>query len=217
MERRKVKPPGRLKIDEDRGILEAFKGLGIDIHGGLMRVDGNPERFVTLLRKFAINQAGTVAAIETALASGKKQGALDRLHALKGVSANLGARHLQHAADNLATAIKGNQPALGDAMDTLSRTMDRLFATIAATAPARGTGAPVDPAEDPPPGNVPALARRLKRLLNESDTRSAEVLAQLKAMVMEPGLKQRLQALDKPLSNYDFDQALEMLNGIPDV
>ncbi|MCP4116275.1 MAG: Hpt domain-containing protein [Desulfobacteraceae bacterium] len=217
MEGGKERQPGSLKIDTDGESLETFKALGIDIQEGLRRVGGNRGRFVNLLRKFAVNQAATVSAIKTALASGERQEALDHLHTLKGVSANLGARDLEQAAGDLETAIKWNKTALGDSLVALSRTMDRLFAATAALAPARETGRSADPAQSSGPGNVPALARQLKRLLNESDTRSAEILEQLKGMVMEPVLKQRLQALDKPLANYDFEQALAVLDGIPDV
>ncbi len=190
---------------------------GIDIHDGLMRVGNNPRLFVNLLRKFSINQADTLSAIKTALESGRKQRALDHIHALKGVSGNLGARRLRQAAKAVEIVIKRNQKEWRGAMKTLSSAMEELFATIASLPPPQESSLSVAPAKDPKPKDISALAHELKRLLTESDTRSAETLEQLKAIVIEPVLTQRLQALDKPLENYDFEQALEVLNGIPGI
>ncbi|MBI9087879.1 MAG: Hpt domain-containing protein [Desulfobacterium sp.] len=227
----KKKQPGSLSIDKDRTRPEAFDGLvalppapllpsvlpGIDINEGLMRVDNNPRRFVSLLRKFAINQADTVSAIETALVSGKKQHALDHIHALKGVSGNLGARGLRQAAKAVETAIKQDKKKWMNAVKTLSSAMERLIATIASLPPAQAAGPSVAPAKAPQPEEIAALVHELKRLLAESDTQSGEILQQLQTIVIEPVLTRRLQALDKSLENYDFEQTLELLNGIPGV
>lgn len=224
----KGKQPENLSINKDKKRPETFNGLvalppaplvpsvlpGIDLNEGLMRVNNNPQRFVTLLRKFAINQADTVSAIETALDSGKEQRALDHIHALKGVSGNLGARGLRQAAKAVETAVKRDKTAWRNAVKTLSSAMERLFVTIASLPPPQGAGPSVAPTKAPQPEEVSALVHELKRLLAESDTQSGEILQQLKAVVIEPALTRRLQALDKSLENYDFEQTLEMLNGI---
>ena len=79
---------------------------GIDVRAGLKRTGGNLRRYEILLRKFAEQQSGTVAAMRSALSAGDAATAERAAHSLKGAAGTLGANALAEAAAKAETAIK---------------------------------------------------------------------------------------------------------------
>ena len=77
----------------------------MDVTGALYRLNGNVKLYLQLLEKFILNQAGTAAAIETALESALVSGdrsLAERLaHTTKGVAGNIGANGIQKVAEEL--------------------------------------------------------------------------------------------------------------------
>ena len=57
---------------------------GVDVTGALYRLTGNARLYLQLLRKFMENQAGTAAALESALGSGDRSLAERLAHTTKG-------------------------------------------------------------------------------------------------------------------------------------
>ena len=87
---------------------------GIDSSRAERHFDGDPEFFLTLLGRFAIDLEGEVAGIEASLDQGDAQAARGRLHKLKGMAGNLGATELETATRQLEMAIKGGEADLGE-------------------------------------------------------------------------------------------------------
>ncbi len=106
-------------MDPDAG---AFKIGGIDTSLGLKTTGGKRERYESLLRKFAGQQAGAAEAIWGALAVGDASAAEREAHSLKGVASTLGATALAEYAANVETAIKTGE-SVDEALESLSHSL----------------------------------------------------------------------------------------------
>ena len=90
---------------------EVFPELpGIDVAGGLVRVNGNKALFKKLLSSFYQNNKGARQEIESALKAGDLKLAERLVHTVKGVAATIGADVLAKASQPLETALhEGNK------------------------------------------------------------------------------------------------------------
>ncbi len=82
---------------------------GIDVRAGLKRTGGNRQRYETLLRKFAEQQAETVEAMRAALSIGDAATAERAAHSLKGAAGTLGAVSLAEAAASAESAVQDRE------------------------------------------------------------------------------------------------------------
>jgi two-component system, sensor histidine kinase and response regulator len=79
--------------------------VGIDTSIGLKNTGGKPERYESLLRKFAEKQVGTAEAIRGALSVGDASKAGREAHSLKGAASTLGVTALAKYAADVEIAI----------------------------------------------------------------------------------------------------------------
>jgi two-component system sensor histidine kinase/response regulator len=185
---------------------------GIDVRAGLKRTGGNRKRYETLLRKFAEQQAETVASIRAALAAGDAATAERAAHSLKGAAATLGASALSEAAARAEAAIR-NGRGLEETVQFLSLTLDGVLAhlwsalpeDIAGNGGARSTG---------DPSSVMEPLRRLKRLLEADDGEAADFIVDAKSRLAGVLTPAEIKALTDRVGNFDFDAALKCLSGI---
>ena len=110
------------------------KIAGIDTSSGLKRIGGKRDRYESLLRKFAVKQAGTVETIRTALSAGDASAAEREAHSLKGAAGTLGAATLAERATELETAIKTGH-GIDGAIESLSHSLNAVVAAIRAALP----------------------------------------------------------------------------------
>jgi PAS domain S-box-containing protein len=181
----------------------------IDVHSGLRRTGGNRARYVTLLRKFAEQQADTVATIQAALSGGDAATAERAAHSLKGAAATLGANALSEAAARAETAIKGNE-GVDEAVSLLALAAASL-ADLRSALPedrAGNGGAPGDPA------SVQEPLIRLKRLLEADDGEAADFILDAKPRLSGVLTPAEIKTLADRVGNFDFDAALKCLSGI---
>jgi two-component system sensor histidine kinase/response regulator len=184
----------------------------IDVHSGLRRTGGNRARYVTLLRKFAEQQADIVATIQAALFGGDAATAERAAHSLKGAAATLGANALSEAAARAETAIKSGEE-VDEAVRPLSLALAATLADLRSALPedgaANGAGrAPGDPA------NVQEPLIRLKRLLETDDGEAADFILDAKPRLSGVLTPAEIKTLADRVGNFDFDAALKCLSGI---
>ena len=98
---------------------DALKDAGIDTAFGLKAIGGKRERYESLLRKFAVRQAGSAEAIRSALLVGDNSTAEREAHSLKGVAGTLGATALAEQAAKVETAIHSGQ-SVDEALESLA-------------------------------------------------------------------------------------------------
>ena len=76
---------------------------------GLLNVGDRIASYTRLLRKYVSTHAGDMATMRRQLAAAETEEALRLAHSLKGVSATLGVRGIQAAAETLEAAIRAGQ------------------------------------------------------------------------------------------------------------
>jgi two-component system sensor histidine kinase/response regulator len=89
--------------------LERFDLEGFDLPGALRRVAGNSALYRQLLQSLVHTQADAAERLQAALQSENLKEAAQILHALKGISANLGATALADATTELEAALQQPQ------------------------------------------------------------------------------------------------------------
>jgi signal transduction histidine kinase/CheY-like chemotaxis protein len=189
---------------------------GLDTALGLKRVLGKVPRYIAMLERYVAGQAGTMAALNAALAAGDRDTAIRLAHTTKGVSGNIGAVVVQEQAGQLEQALKIGESfeAAQQRLKALQRCLDPLVAAIAAqlhsqssTATASiGSGAvAVDEAE------LVEVTQRLRQLLSEMDAEAGDWL-QRHLAVLKTAYPDRLPALLEAVQNFDFDLAVERLD-----
>ena len=114
MRRRPNKLPGGVSV---------MGNLLFDFDAAMVRLDGNRELFVELIRFFDEDAPELIERIRTGLGTQDAVGVERAAHTLKGLAANFGARQAVEAAETLEIAARGG--SLDDARDALPRLEDQ--------------------------------------------------------------------------------------------
>ena len=185
---------------------------GIDVRSGLKRTGGNRRRYETLLRKFAEQQAGTIASMHAALSKGDAATAERAAHSLKGAAGTLGANPLSEAAAQAETAIKSGRGE-EDAVRSLSHALAAVLADLRAALPedTGGNGAGRSPADR---ASVQEPLARLKQLLEADDGEAADFIVDAKPRLAGVLTPAEIKTLADRVGNFDFEAALKCLSGI---
>jgi len=187
---------------------------GIDTRSALKRINGNRQKYESLLRRFADSQAGAVGEIRAALKAHDFATAQRTAHSLKGAAANLGATALADAAGCAEVAIK-TQSEIEPVLVGMERT---LFATMAAV---RETLPSAERVESTVGGNgspfsVVQPLSRLKKLLEEDDSEAAEFIVESQERFSTVLSRTEIETLTRMVSDFDYEGALRAVSGIAD-
>lgn len=187
-----------------------------DVKNGLVRVGGNKKLYISLLEKFYHNNLDAAEKIKAAAAAGDTELSVRLAHTVKGVAGNLGAMTLHQTAALVEAGLKqGNlQPedrVFAEFDKNLRNTLNEIRLWLSSrqkpeTSP--DDNAPLDEAR------LNSLLLKLKSLLEESDFECGKTMDEILAL---PGLGTRkpdLLALETLIKNYEFDEAVEMVNGL---
>ena len=190
-------------------ILTEFAGL--DTQRGLAVVRGNALTYVALLRRFIADHGEDAQYLRDELVAGRVDTAQQRLHALKGVAATLGAVGLQAAAVAMESALRAGDtettlPALLDTLQAEQCALNELLARLPAAPDQRG--APVDD-----PGQARAVLEQMEALLARHDTAACE-LFDAHASLLRRTLGAEGVQLERYLANYDYPDALAIVRGL---
>ena len=185
---------------------------GIDVRAGLKRTGGNRQRYETLLRKFAEQQAPAIAAMKDALSAGDAATAERVAHSLKGAAGTLGASSLSEAAARAETAIKSGR-GVDDAIRFLSLALDAVLADLRAALPGEtaGNGAGAGSGD---PATVKEPLARLKQLLETDDGEAADFIVDTRPLLAGVLTPAEIKTLGDRVGNFDFEAALKCLSGI---
>ncbi len=185
---------------------------GVNVAEGIRRVGGNATLYRKIIGKFRASQAAAVNEIRAAEQAGDRELATRTAHTLKGVAGNLGAEALFKAAQAAETALKaGDTSNLEALLSGIAAELDPLLQAIdaaqaQATPEATGDGtAAVDSAV------VEPLLQKLEALLRDDDTAAVECLDEIKPHLAGTPHLAHLTAIEKAVSAYDFEAALDTL------
>jgi two-component system sensor histidine kinase/response regulator len=191
-------------------VLPAVEGL--DTAEGLLRVAGNKNLYLKLLRQFVASEHDAPSRIRERLASKDHATAERMAHTVKGVAGNLGAKAVQSAAADLERAVKEGAPA--DALcDRLSSVLSPLIAELRAAQqepPSMQAQPTLKAAVDP--AMIRETVMRMTRYLSEFDPAAADCLAsdlpEFQALFDAATLAQ----FEQHIANYAFTEAQALLD-----
>jgi two-component system sensor histidine kinase/response regulator len=180
---------------------------GLDVLTGLRLVRGKKDFYLSMLRKFAAVQGGTVAAIRADLQSGLAAEAQRRAHNLKSLSASIGMGPVSHLAAEVEVQLRSGmdavavQPAL-EALDAvLQAFLKELAQQLALVA------SPAGGAEGPAPELVRAACKALAALLADDNLQAVECLAE-HANLLQQALGSHYAPLAEAVRLFNCEEAL---------
>ncbi|RSZ60077.1 PAS domain-containing protein [Massilia atriviolacea] len=160
---------------------------GIDLASTLPRFGGHLDNFVTLFKRFESSQGGTLDEVRTLLRGEQRQEAIQLVHRLRGVAANLGASELAALAFDFEQALRSAGSAeLTVRLGALDKALQAVFETARALPAPAAAGVQTE-AHNPAQRDA-ALAELLALLQNNN----------LKAMAAFDALRPMLDAALPP-------------------
>ena len=182
---------------------------GFDLSAALDQVRGNRALLARLLLQFGEQFSATAGDLQELIRTGRKQEAAELVHQIKGAAANLRAVEVAKAADYLETELTENLPL--DSHTTFNRALAAALESLS-----RISGAPSPPSTAKECGRcekerISVLSAKLRELLDESEFVPHEMLAELDGVETCPAMHDELRVLERHVSNFEYPQALRML------
>ncbi|WP_169307096.1 response regulator [Ferrimonas sediminicola] len=171
---------------------------------------GNQGLIDKLLRHFAADHLAFAESFALRLKSGHQE-ATRLAHTLKGVAGNLGAGEVQRAAEQLESGCDERKSdaellALAEAVEArLQPVRQAIIAYLGPESRAASTMKECDPR-----ARLKQL-ETLRQLLLDDDTEAVDLLDELLAQAREPGIRRRLGKIAQAVEQFDFPQALSLL------
>ncbi|MEO5370485.1 MAG: response regulator [Magnetococcus sp. DMHC-1] len=205
-------------ISQDESSAELPDVPGVDLSAGLERMGHNLPVYLRLLIRFRDDYANTGSRLQSALEQGDSAAVRQLAHTLKGVAGNIGANDLHQAATDLEAAFKQNdiQKQIR-AREHFDQTMATLLQALAVVqpvsepltkAPPETSRATVDPTR------ILTLLTELATLLLRNSFETSTVRNSLRQYLQETPASPLFLELEKHLSRYDFEGAMQKLDQI---
>jgi len=192
--------------------------ITIDVEDGLRRVGGNKKLFFSLLEKFHSKNQNVVNEIKEAVRENDQEKAVRLAHTVKGVAGNLGAIKLNKAAAFVEAELK---KSMSGNMDELLREFgNELILVLNEINMWLGSRQqPQDTSIDSGEGELDMQSftnqmLELKALVENSDFGSGKKLEEIMHMPGTARYKEELGEISKMIGDYEFDDALEILEKI---
>jgi two-component system sensor histidine kinase/response regulator len=185
---------------------------GLDTADGLLRVAGNKNLYLKLLRQFVASEHDAPARIRERLASHDRAAAERMAHTVKGVAGNLGAKAVQSAAADLEHAVNKGKPA--EALcDQLANVLSPLIAELrAALVEPPVVTASTDGGETVDPAMLRETVLRMTRYLGEFDPAAADCLVSERSRFQALFDAATLALFEQHITNYAFAEAQALLD-----
>ena len=187
----------------------------IDTRTGIKRVAGNKNLYSRILRRFRDENKNLVDQIEDALLKKNLDEVVDLVHALKGSAGNIGAQKLYKVTTSLSAELKSqdyNSDKIRKLIILLASELKQVLDVI--------TNADLHVEEvksfQPEEGTIDSdtFNRSIQDLytyLSENDAQASEMFTTLKGTLVHKISIPDLEIIEKAITLYDYDQALEQL------
>jgi len=183
---------------------------GLDLAAGLRRVLGKPDRYLAMLRGFVVGQAHAPQQIRAALAAGDAATAERLAHTLKGLAGNIAAVGVQQRAAAVEARLHaGDREVAALLADLEAELSTRLYVISAALPPE----VQVEESVDVGPAQRAAVLRQLRDLLADDDAQAEQHLID-HAGLLAHALGSRFNAVREAVRNFDYEQALNLLEAL---
>ena len=179
---------------------------GLDTPLGLKMLNGNPDAYLQLLRRYAVDHGDDMARLRERMAAGDRDEAQRIAHTLKSASGNLGATGVQKLAAELEAALKqgGDATRVEPLVAAAETELLRLTATILAALPEAAASAPVEVDWTA----VRRVLDELEPLLAASSTQANDVFEENEAL-LKAALGPLGASLELRIEGFLYPEALE--------
>ncbi len=216
-----IKPGERKVVEkkkEDSISFEEFiipEITGIDSVDGLARVGGNKKLYLNLLEKFYNSNSNVIEEIKSALRESDQEKSVRLAHTVKGVAGNLGAKTLNKIAAVVESDLKQNhKESITKDLEELEKELSAVLTSIKKWLNEKTK---VTTSEDNAKLDVEkfnALISELKQFIEDNDFESSNKLEEILRLPGIGNYRDELKNVEKLISDYMFDDALELLNKI---
>ena len=183
---------------------------GVDVQSGLRRVMGQQDRYLTLLRNFAQEQADAVQRMRVAIAANDLTTAQRIAHTLKGLAATIGAMHVSDLAGAAETTLHAGQAPIDTAtLDSALQVQIAAIESAVSRLPALAKPAPLTMAD---PAQVQAMLDSLRSFLQDDDPNAWRLFEQHETLLAAL-LQGKFVAFKAAMRSFAMDEALELLDG----
>ncbi len=184
---------------------------GLDISGGLQRLEGQKELYLNLLKQFNDENENILDAILEARRLGDLETARRLVHTVKGTAGSINALGLQKAAAELEKASTENTANLQDCFENFRQTLeevkgsiDRLIDTMKSHKQEEGI-APGDQQE------LMAVFSNLQILLKRNDFKVLQLWQEKKGVIMRNYTTSDVAELERLIERFDFPAAQQTI------
>lgn len=179
---------------------------GIDVQGGLLRLNGNSGVYEKLLRRFSDGHQDFVSEFKVKAVNGEWIDAQRMAHTLKGLAGTLGMTNLQQISQDLESSVmQHNVDDLREKVSQLSDELEKILNSIRENV----RHEPLPRAQSP--SSLPRTLRELEQSLLEH---SPQALGQVSQLGSIKGHEHEIEALGQAIASYQFEKALTVLRTI---
>ncbi|MDP1896730.1 MAG: Hpt domain-containing protein, partial [Sulfurimicrobium sp.] len=181
----------------------------LDTGAAIARMAGDVELYDDILPKFLSGQVQAVDNIRASLLDGDLAGAIRLSHTLNGLAGTVGAMKLSEAARELEDAlvqggsVEGCEPLFQAVANDLAQAVSAAEAYLK-----HQSGAAPNIANAPDKSVLLTHLTRLISQLKQFDGESNDTMLEIRQMLQGTDLALKFTALEKHMSNYAYEQAL---------
>ncbi len=193
-------------VENENRLLPKIHGLDVEL--GLKRVLNKSTAYLTMLTKFVNSQADTVKLLKQALAERDLATAERIAHTAKSVCGNIGASNLQQQAAHLETQIGQEQlEELAEPLAIFEQDLAALLMQLQAFLPKEEDVEAVNINKD----EANNIIVQLKELLANDDSEACDIFEEHQAIIKQLLAAAKYQQLKNSIEQFDFQQALLVL------
>ncbi|WP_417912463.1 cache domain-containing protein [Candidatus Electronema sp. TJ] len=194
----------------------ASQPAGLDLAGGLRRLEGNSGLYLKLLRAFCREQSNILEKTEALIAAGDANAAKHAAHSLKGVAGNLGLTGIQALAGKVEIELQSGGAAelarllrqlAHQVVETVSYLTSRLDAAAAGPAAQKEDAAPKNFSRE----EALPLLRQLAALVEQSDFSALQFLEENCERIRPHMNRNDFTQLMACIESFSFECALPLL------
>ena len=189
---------------------------GLDVELGLKRVLGKKKSYLNLLRKFASGQKNTIAELNQAIGNGDYSGAERLVHTLKGVSGNIGAMEIKHAATILETAIRElpSKESLTPLISDMSTLLEAMLKSLEENLPEENNIFEVNNQVASKDDLIHFLEELMPGIQTRKPKKCTAVLESYRQLLWPGEIKADASELFRLVSKYKFKEAAEQADSL---
>jgi len=182
---------------------------GIDLDTALARMGGNYDALAALLKRFERTHGDTVLEVRAAIGSGERLTALQALHRLRGVAANLGANEVARLSAVVETALhqRHTDTALHAALDQLALALE----TVVSGARLLDVQEQIIPSSNINQVELALALAELQSLLQNNNLKALEHFRTLRPAL---AAMEHAEQLAEAIESLDFEKAARLVDEV---